>query len=157
VSGRARLAPALKWGLGPLALAVLAAVLGRARGGEAPTSAWSDASVSSEAGRKALEGVPALAVANATWALGSLDAVKKMMRTELDRLPETEGKLRARVFLRFGIVDTNPDGQAAVFNLACASDASICGQMKEAAERETSARYVAPGNQLPLYFFGGHP
>jgi len=157
VKGSARLGFALQWGVGPILVAVLAALSGHAGGGGEPASAWTDAAARSEAGRKALEGVPALAIANATWALGSLDAVKKMMRSELDRLPETEGKLRARVFLRFGIVDTNPDGQAAVFNLACASDASICDRLKEAAERETSARYVAPGNQLPLYFFGGHP
>jgi hypothetical protein len=29
--------------------------------------------------------------------------------------------------------------------------------MKEAAEREVKARFVAPGNVLPLYFTGGHP
>jgi hypothetical protein len=101
----------------------------------------------------------ALAVADATWAFGSEAAARKMFRTELDRLPESEGPQRARVFMRFGIIDTNPDGQAALFNQACAADAQICDHMKEAALREIWARFVPPGNVLPLYFGNGrgHP
>jgi hypothetical protein len=101
----------------------------------------------------------ALAVADATWAFGSEAAARKMFRTELDRLPESEGAQRARVFLRFGIIDTNPDGQAALFNQACAADARICDHMKDAALREVRARFVPPGNVLPLYFGNGrgHP
>jgi len=103
--------------------------------------------------------VAALAVADATWAFGSEEAARKMFRTELDRLPETDGPRRARVFLRFGIIDTNPDGQAALFNQACVADAQICDHMKEAALREVRARFVPPGNVLPLYFSNGrgHP
>jgi len=101
----------------------------------------------------------ALAVADATWAFGSEAAARKMFRTELDRLPETDGPRRARVFLRFGIIDTNPDGQAALFNQACVADAQICDHMKDAALREVRARFVPPGNVLPLYFSNGrgHP
>jgi hypothetical protein len=106
---------------------------------------------------KSLEGIPALTVANAIWALGSVESVKRMTRAELGRLPESEGKLRSRVFLRFGLIDTNPDGQAAVFFQACASDPSICDATKQAAEVEARARLVAPGNHLPLYFLDGHP
>ncbi|HEX2670443.1 MAG TPA: hypothetical protein VHM25_06210, partial [Polyangiaceae bacterium] len=73
----------------------------------------------SDAERGALPSLPGLTVANAIWALGSEDAVKKMLRSELDRLPETEGRARARVLIRFGILDSNPDGQAAVFFQAC--------------------------------------
>jgi hypothetical protein len=98
----------------------------------------------------------ALAVADATWAFGSENAARKMFRTELDRLPESEGPQRARVFLRFGIIDTNPDGQAALFNQACTADAKICDHMKEAAQRELRGRFVPPGNVLPLYFGTGH-
>ena len=99
----------------------------------------------------------ALAVADATWAFGSENAARKMFRTELDRLPD--GPQRARVFLRFGIIDTNPDGQAALFNQACNADPQICDHMKEAALREVRARFVPPGNVLPLYFSNGrgHP
>jgi len=101
----------------------------------------------------------AQAVADATWAFGSEDAARKMFRVELDRIPESNGPARARVFLRFGIVDPNPDGQAALFAQACVADASLCelDKMKEAAKREVQARFVPPGNVLPLYFGGGHP
>ena len=70
-----------------------------------------------------LESVPAFAVANATWAFGSEDAVRKMADNELARLPESDNLSRARVFVRFGIIDTNPDGQAALFAQACVADA----------------------------------
>ena len=80
-----------------------------------------------------------------------------MARFELDRLPESEGPSRARVFVRFGIIDTNPDGQAALFSQACVADSNDCEHLKEAAQRETQARFVAPGNHLPLFFLGGHP
>lgn len=103
-----------------------------------------------------LESVPAIAVANATWAFGSADAVRQMTDAELGRLSESENLRRARVLLRFGIIDTNPDGQAALFAQACVADPKICDHMKEAAQREVQARFVAPGNVLPLYF-GGHP
>jgi hypothetical protein len=91
--------------------------------------------------------------------LGSEDAVKKMLRAELDRLPEAEGKARARVLVRFGIIDSNPDGQAAVFFQACVADPSLCDRARliAAAERETHARLVEPGQHLPLYLMSGHP
>ena len=98
----------------------------------------------------------AQAVADATWAFGSEEAVRRMFRTELDRIPESDGPGRARVFLRFGIVDTNPDGQAALFAQACAADARLCDVLKEAALAEVRARAVPPGNVLPIYFTG-HP
>lgn len=142
--------------VGPLLVAMLAAALGASRA-PAVAEPWSDASAHTAAGRKLLEGMPALSVANAIWALAPAEAVRQMAQAELSRLPESEGKLRSRVFLRFGLVDTNPDGQAAVFFQACASDQSICDDTKSAAEAQTRARLVAPGNRLPLYFLGGHP
>jgi hypothetical protein len=101
----------------------------------------------------------ASATADLIWGFGNEDAARKMFRAELDRLPESDGPGRARVFLRFGIIDTNPDGQAALFNQACAADAPICDHMKEAALREVQARFMPPGNVLPLYFGTGrgHP
>ena len=99
----------------------------------------------------------ALAVADTVWAFGGEDAVRKMVRTELDRIPESDGAGRARVFVRFGIIDTNPDGQAALFAQACVGDPSLCDRdrLQQAARREVEARFVAPGNVVPLYF-GGH-
>jgi hypothetical protein len=112
-----------------------------------------------DAERAALPAVPGLTVANAIWALGSEEAVKKMLRSELDRLPDAEGRARARVLLRFGIIDSNPDGQAAVFFQACVSDPRLCERapLIAAAERETRARLVEPGRHLPLYLTAGHP
>ena len=108
--------------------------------------------------RKDLESALPLAVASAIWAFGSEDAVRRMARTELDRIPEADGPGRARVFLRFGIVETNPDGQAALFAQACAADPRLGDRLKEAAQEEVRARFVPPGNVLPLYFgSGGHP
>ena len=100
----------------------------------------------------------ALAVAEATWAFGNEEAVRKMFRTELDRIPEINGAGRARVFVRFGVIDTNYDGQAALFAQACVADPNVCDldRLKQAAQREVQARFVPPGNVVPLYF-GGHP
>ena len=97
-------------------------------------------------------------MANVTWAFGSEEAARKMFRSELDRIPEAQGPRRARVFLRFGIIEINPDGQAALFAQACAADARLSDHLKEAAQEEVRARFVPPGNVLPLYFgSGGHP
>ena len=144
--------------LGPVLTFVLALLLGYARAnGERAQFAQATAALSLTE-RAALESAPKLAVANAIWALGNEDAVKKMLRSELDRLPEAEGRARARVFVRFGIVDSNPDGQAAVFFQACAADQSLCERpaLIAAAERETRARFVEPGQHLPLYLTSGH-
>lgn len=148
--------PALIWVAGPLLVAGLAAAIGASRA-PAVSEPWSEPAAHAESSKKSLEGLPALAVANAIWALAPVDAVRQMTQSELSRLPESEGKLRSRVFLRFGLIDTNPDGQAAVFFQACASDQSICDDTKAAAEAQTRARLVAPGNHLPPYFLGGHP
>jgi hypothetical protein len=145
--------------LGPLVLGVLALLLGYARAnGERAQFAQATAALS-QSERTALESAPGLAVANAIWALGGESAVKKMLKSELDRLPEAEGVARGRVFVRFGIVDSNPDGQAAVFFQACAADQSLCERpaLIAAAERETRARFVEPGQHLPLYLTSGHP
>jgi len=149
----------LAWALGPLLIAALAAGVGRWRASAGRGALFQATASLPATQRTALESVPWLAVANATWALGSVEAVRKMARTEIDRLSETEGVRRSRVFLRFGIIDTNPDGQAALFAQACASDPAICDQakFKEAAARETRTRLVAPGNMLPLSLMGGHP
>ena len=147
----------LQWGVAPLAIAALAGALGQRHAREQRGPFLQKTAALSPSDRNLLESATALAVANATWAFGSVEAVRKMARFELDRIPETDGLHRARVFVRFGIIDTNPDGQAALFAQACVFDPDDCDHLKEAAERETAARFVAPGNHLPLYFLGGHP
>ncbi len=146
----------VKWALAPLAIAGVAAGLGQLSR-RSPFA--SSLAALSPAERSALETALPFSMANASWALGDVSAVRNMMRTELDRLPESEGPARSRVFVRFGLVDTNPDGQAAVFFQACASDPNVCSreQLKAAIEREIAVRFVAPGNQLPLYVIDGHP
>ena len=117
--------------------------------------AWSRAASVDDARTAATR---AFAAADAIWASGDEAALRAMFRAELDRIPESDGPARARVFIRFGIIDDNPDGQAALFNQACAADPTVCGidPLRQAAEREVRARRVPPGNHLPLYF-GGHP
>jgi hypothetical protein len=145
----------LSWGLGPLAVLSLTAALGHAVARQ--NQFFTATSSLSPAQLTALESVPALAVANVTWALGNATSVKKMLRYELDRLPESDGKGRARALLRFAIMDSNPEGQAALFGQACALDPTICNDTKAAVMREVEARLAAPGNRLPVYFIPGHP
>lgn len=147
----------LQWGLGPIAIAALAGAFGQRHASDRRAPFLEKTATLSPFDRQVLESAPALAVANATWAFGSVEAVRKMARFELERLPESEGPSRGRVFVRFGIIDTNPDGQAALFSQACVADSNDCEHLKEAAQRETQARFVAPGNHLPLFFIGGHP
>jgi hypothetical protein len=145
------------WVVGLVAVAVVAGALGQ-RQANARRGEFYDATVAlSTSARARLEAAPAFAAANAVWAFGGVETVRKMLKAELDRIPETDGANRARAFVRFGIIDTNPDGQAALFALACTMDENDCDHLKEAAERETNLRLVAPGNQLPPYFIAGHP
>ncbi len=148
---------AAKWGLGPLAVGAVAGALGQLQAGAQRGKLVAATAAMPEAERQALESVPMLAAANATWAFGSVASVKKMVRSELDRLSVSDGPASARVLLRFGIVDDNPEGQAAVFAQACAADPTICDRLRDATEAETKLRAVSPGNRLPLYFLGGHP
>jgi hypothetical protein len=144
---------------GPVVVLALFLLIGyaRARAQRAPFAEAIAALTETE--RSALDSAVRLAVANATWASGSEEAVKKMLRSELDRLPEAEGPARARTFVRFGIVDGNPDGQAAVFFQACVAEPRLCDRPRliAAAERETRRRLVEPGRRLPLYLTSGHP
>ena len=157
---RRALKPAFaKRALGPLLVLVVFLLIGYGRARAQRAQFEQAMAALSETERAALGAVPRLAVANTIWALGSEEAVKKMLRSELDRLPEAEATARARAFVRFGIIDSNPDGQAAVFFQACVSDPSLCDRARliAAAERETRRRLVQPGQHLPLYLTNGHP
>ncbi len=148
-----------KRALGPVSVLALALLIGYTRA-SGPRARFAQAIAAlSDTERATLESGPGIVIANAIWALGSEDALKKMLRTELDRLPEAEGAARARVLIRFGIIDSNPDGQAAVFFQACVADPSLCDRARliAAAERETRTRLVEPGRHLPLYLLSGHP
>jgi hypothetical protein len=151
-----RLALGLPWGWGPIRIFALASAAGRSAVDRESDEIQRRTAGLSAVERRTLESAPFLAIANATWAYGSPDSVKKMLRSELDRLEAVQGPSRARVLVRFGVFDSNPDGQAAVFAQACVDDPTTCEHLEESAERETRARFVAPGNQLPPYFLGGH-
>lgn len=153
---RERAHPVFVWFVGPLVAFGLAVGVGRMRADDTAGTFVAATSNLGEPRQRELEQVPAFALADATWALGDRDSVKRMFRAELDRLPE--GPARARVLIRFGLFDTNPDGQAAVFSQACADDARVCDDgLKVAAAREAEQRLVAPGNVLPTFLTGGHP
>lgn len=146
-----------RWVIGPLAVFCLCGLVGKSRAGSDRGAFFDAVAALPAAEREALEAVPALAVANASWAFGSEQSVKRMLRSELDRIGESDPVKRARVLIRFGIFDKNPDGQAAVFSQACADDPTTCNEgLRPIAEREVKARAVPPGNQLPM-FLGGHP
>lgn len=146
----------LVWLAGPLAVFSLCGWLGRARAGSDRGEFFDAVAALPEAEREALEAVPALAVANLSWAFGNEASVKQMLRSELDRIGESDPVKRARVLIRFGIFDTNPDGQAAVFSQACSDDPTTCNEgLRPIVEREVQARAVPPGNRLPM-FLGGH-
>lgn len=153
----AKLATLARWVAGPLVLFSLSGLVGKARAHSDRGEFFDAVAALPPAEREALEAVPALAIANASWSFGSEESVKKMLRSELDRIGESDPARRARVLIRFGIFDSNPDGQAAVFSQACADDPTTCDEgLRPIAEREVKARAVPPGNQLPM-FLGGHP
>lgn len=145
----------LQWVLGPAAVLVLAAALGEARASDHTGTLQARTASLPDAELRKLEAHVASAVANATWAFGSRDAVRTMIRTELDRLPD--GTDRARVLLRLALVDDNPDGQAALIAQACVADPRTCDHPGAAARLEALRRFVPPGNRLPLSLLEGHP
>jgi hypothetical protein len=145
----------LTWVVGPVVVMVVAAALGEARGGDRNDTLHARTSALPDAELRKLEALPVAAVANATWAFGNRDAVRKMTQAELARMPDGPG--RARVLLRLALVDDNLDGQAALIAQACVADPSTCARPGEAARLEAARRFVAPGNRLPLSLLAGHP
>jgi len=147
----------LKWVVGPVVVLALGGAACHRLGHGKGNRFWRATAAASEEERARLEAAPAMAAANATWAYGSVDAVRAMARSEIDRLGDALTPERARVFLRFAIIDTNPDGQAALLGQACMTDADLCAHLTEAGLRETHARFVAPGDVLPPSMVAGHP
>ena len=153
---RRRLRAVLAWLLGPLGAAGAALYAGELYSARERDELHRATAQLAPAELQALEVAPALVVANATWAFGPWAQVEAMEKLALDRLPDDAGPQRARYLMRIGIVDMKPEGQAAVFNAACAADPSICNAMKDAGSRELTTRFVPP-RFLPLSLVGGHP
>jgi hypothetical protein len=148
-----------QWLLGPLLVAALAGELGGLRA-KAQQGRWFVQTSTLPAEQlKDLEAVPARAMDNAVWTLSGAEVAQKLVKFELDQLDDRDGARRARLLIRFGLIDRNFDGQAAVFAAACTADASLCNPipLRDAAEHEAGLRFVSPGNHLPLALIGGHP
>lgn len=156
---RRRLLALAQWLLGPLLVAVLAGELGGLRAKAQRGRIFVQTAALAPADLKGLEAVPPRAMDNAVWPLSSADVAQKLVKFELDRVDERDGARRARLLIRFGLIDRNFDGQAAVFAAACTADATLCEQLRlrDAAEHEAGLRFVPPGNHLPLALVGGHP
>jgi hypothetical protein len=145
------------WTVGPLLVLLAAAWLGFARQRELRGRFYRATEALSEAELKSLEAVPVLAAANAAWALGPAESAKRTIDAVLESVPPADSARRAQALVRFGLIDSTLDGQAAVFGLACAAEPGYCDAgLERAARREVAQRFVSPGNSLPLYF-GGHP
>lgn len=146
-----------QWLVGPLLVAALAGELGGMRAKAQRGNIFVQTSVLAPEESKRLEAVPARAMDNAVWPLSAAEVAQKLVKFELDRAED--GARRARLLIRFGLIDRNLDGQAAVFAAACTMDATLCDQirLRDAAEHEAGLRFVPPGNHLPLSLIGGHP
>jgi hypothetical protein len=148
-----------QWVLGPLLVAALAGELGGMRAKAQRGSIFVQTSALAPQESKHVEAMVARAMDNAVWTLSGADVAQKLVKFELDHGDDRDGARRARLLIRFGLIDRNFDGQAAVFAAACTTDASLCDQvhLRDAAEREAGLRFVSPGNHLPLSLIGGHP
>jgi hypothetical protein len=146
-----------KWLVGPLLVAALGALVGQ-KLADSQRGRFFDATRQLTASElQAVELGTYAALANAAWAFGDATAVKTTLHAELDRLPESSTKERARALLRLGLIDPNPEGQASIFAQCCMLDPSLCDHVADVASREVALRYVPPGNQLPVSLLEGHP
>lgn len=106
--------------------------------------------------RAILEAAPHLAIADAAWQLADIKTTQAITRAELDRLAP-EGYERARALVRFALLDSNPDGQAAALSQACIAHAPTCEQLADSARQQAATRWVGAPPALPLSLVGGHP
>lgn len=145
------------WFFGPLALALCGVALGQFQAGSSRGGFFGAPRLVTPARLRELEAAPLRAVANAIWAFGDFEAARRSAQHELDRLSGVGGPERARVFIRFGLVETSPDGQRALFGQACQDDPVACKDLRAMAQREADARFVAPGNHLPMRLLPNQP
>jgi len=152
---RVALSALASWGLGPLAVLLVTAVLGTVVAGERRGTLFTATAKLTSVEQRELELIAPLSIANAAWRLGSGVSAERALKAALEQLPDT-GATRARMLLRLGAVVQSTEGQAAIFNQACGADPSICDQLKEATAHELVDRLAQP-NGMPLYFVGHHP
>lgn len=146
------------WLVAPALLCALGAFTGHAVRTYAQPSHFAAAPLVNRAELLALEGATASAVANAAWAFADGRTAKDVMYSEVGRLYERSGLEKARALVRLAILDQNPDGRSSLFAQACTAHPPVCDDRRAAAQREIEARFVAPGNSLPLGMLeGGHP
>jgi hypothetical protein len=141
----------------PLLVAWGGAEFGIARASQHPGSFFGAPALADAATLEALRTDGRMAVANGVWALGAAESVRRMTQGEGSRLPPSQGRARARLLLRFGLVDRSGEGRSALFSQACQADAATCDDLALSVRREAEARLVAPGNVVPARFASGPP
>lgn len=107
------------------------------------------------------------ALSNAAWAAGDKATAHWFIDRELIHAPESlaiddpvVARRRVRALLRLTALSTNPEGQSAILNNACAIENDLCqgDTLLHRVKSETDRRLVPPGNQLPPFFLGNqHP
>jgi len=146
------------WLIAPVALFVLGIGAGHTQRTYAQPSFFAAPPLVNRAELVALEGATPAAVANAAWAFADAQTARQVMHSEFRRVQDHSGPEKARPLIRFAILDGNPDGRSALFAQACAAHPPVCDDRRAAALHETRARFIAPGNSLPLGMLeGGHP
>lgn len=138
-----------------LSAMVAGALVGHQRASD--TGPFGIARTLSDQEQRRLEGSVALAVANASWLLGSADDVNRTAQTALRLLPTTDGRARATMLVRMALIVESADGQGALLRAACSNHPESCPHARELVVREAQQRAVAPGNRLPVSLISGHP
>ncbi|HET9955300.1 MAG TPA: hypothetical protein VFQ61_12385 [Polyangiaceae bacterium] len=148
----------VEWLAGPALLAIFAGILSATHRAPPPNEFGRRLASLSEAQRRALEAAPMRAIAEVVWAFGNITVLKRNLESELTRTDDSEPQVRARLLLRRGIIEPNPEAQWALFAEACSADSTTCPQIKDLATREAEKRHVSPGSSLPLSLMGSaHP
>lgn len=150
--------PTLAWLIAPVALCVVGAVAGHAMRTYAQAPFFTAPPLVNKTELTSLEGATAASIANAVWAFADVHTARRVMHDEFRRLQHHSGLEKARPLIRFAMLDPSPDGRASLFSQACSAHPPVCDDRRAAALREIEARFVAPGNSLPLGMLeGGHP
>lgn len=146
------------WWMAPVAFCVLGAVVGHTQRDYGQASFFAAPPYVNNPDKATLEGAAAAAVANAAWAFADGGTARKVTHSEIGRLYDRSGPEKARTLIRLAMLDQSPDGRSALFAQACSAHPPVCDDRRAAALREIEARFVAPGNSLPLGMLeGGHP
>lgn len=147
----------LKWGGGPLVTLLLGLGLGIVQSRSSLGSVEDEAQLAVRERANPMKTAPLRAVVNGVWAMGNEKSVERLSRLELSQLTETDASRKAQLLVRLGLMQERPDAQASLFGSACSLDPQLCADLPAVAGREADARFVPPGNVLPLSLVGGHP